>query len=286
MHAISQQDAVSTENIHTVVCEDGYQLHYRLWAAPGATAGTMILVNGMMGHSGWCRELANLLTHLQLDVVGADRRGSGLNERGRGDLPSREMLLSDLRRVIENEDRAAPLYLLGSCWGALPAINLALELGQKLSGLVLLAPGLFPSPRITRAIREQMIAAHSAATDSPVLRSPLTAEMFSDRVDIREFVCNDRFAQRQFTPRFFRVTREMSLIATVGLSQLKQRLLLLLAASDETSDNEKTLKAFQPLPSIVATAILPCHHGMQFEMPKAIVMHISLWLQNMHSVDD
>ena len=90
MRGIPQRDAVLTECIKTAVCEDGYRLRYRLWPAAGSTAGSMILVNGMMSHSGWFRDLAHLLTGCQLDVVGADRRGSGLNECDRGDAPSRQ----------------------------------------------------------------------------------------------------------------------------------------------------------------------------------------------------
>lgn len=280
---ISQRDTVSIEYINTVVCEDGYRLRYRLWPAPGSTTGTMILVNGMMSHSGWFRELAHLLTGLQLDVVGADRRGSGLNECDRGDAPSRQILVSDLRRIIEREDCGAPIYVVGWCWGALPTVNLALDLGQELNGLVLLAPGLFPSPQIKHAAQERLIASQDADPHSPVLRSPLTEEMFSNRAGVRDFILNDDLAQRMFTPRFFRITSEMSLIATARLPQLTQPLLLLLAANDEAVDNKQTLKAVQRLRrTAVTTATLVCHHGMQFEAPQEIVSHISQWLQHNH----
>jgi acylglycerol lipase len=279
MPAISQHKAVSTERINTVLCEDGYRLRYRVWRGLNPS-GTVVLVNGMMSHSGWFRELAQGLTVLHLDVVGADRRGSGLNEAGRGGVPSRQMLVSDFCRIIESEDGSVPFYLVGWCWGALPAVNVALELGDKLSGLVLLAPGMFPSPPIRRIVQEELAASQGTDPDYPALRSPLTAEMFSNREDIREFIRNDELAQRLFTPRLFRITGEMSLIAAARLSQLKQRLLLLLAADDETADNEQTLKAVQRLPKAAVTiATLRCHHGMQFEMPQEIVKHISQWLQ-------
>jgi alpha-beta hydrolase superfamily lysophospholipase len=287
MSTIPQCDTVLAEYINTVVCEDGYSLCYRFWPTSGSTAGTMILVNGMMSHSGWFRELAHLLTGLQLDVVGADRRGSGLNQAARGDAPSRQMLLSDLRRIIENEDRGLPIYLVGWCWGALPVVNLALELGSKLRGLVLLAPGLFPSPEVKRAAEEQLIAWHNADPHCLVLRSPLTAEMFSERAKVREFILNDDLAQRIFTPRFFCVTGEMSLIATVRLPRLTQPLLVLLAGNDVTADNERTLRAFQRLArGSLTTATLACHHGMPFEVPREIVMRISQWLPPSSGVEN
>jgi acylglycerol lipase len=285
MHAISQRDSALTEHVNTVGCEDGYRLRYRVWPAAGVSAGTFVLINGMMSHSAWFRQLARHLTELQLNVVGADRRGSGMNPRDRGDVPSRQMLLSDFRRIIESESLGEPIYLAGWCWGALPAVNLALELGQKLSGLVLLAPGLFPSSNIKRAAQQELAAGQDVGIHSAVLRSPLTAEMFSDRTDVWEFILNDSLAQHLFTPRFFRISGEMSLTATVRLKQLTQPLLLLLAANDETADNERTLRAFQQLPkAAVSTATLDCHHGMQFETPEGIVWHVSQWLQHQSGV--
>jgi acylglycerol lipase len=279
MRAIHQPDAASAEYLNTVVCEDGYCLRYRFWPTPGSAVGTIVLVNGMMSHSGWFRNLALPLTSLRLDVVGADRRGSGLNERDRGDAPSRQMLVSDLQRIIERENRGVPIYVVGWCWGALPAVNLALELGQQLSGLVLLAPGLFPSQQIKRAAQAYLIASKYTDTHSPLLRIPLTEEMFSNRADVRDFIRNDCLAQRTFTARFFRIASEMSLIATARLPQLTEPLLLLLAANDETVDNEQTLRAVQGLRRTAVTiAMLACHHGMQFEIPQEIVAHISQWL--------
>ena len=281
MHTTFRRDAVPVEYINTVVCEDGYRLRYRLWLASGSTVGTMVLVNGMMSHSGWFRELAHLLTGLQLHVVGADRRGSGVNECDRGDAVSRQILISDLRRIIEREDRGSPIYILGWCWGALLAVNLALELGQKLSGLLLLAPGLYPSQQVRRAALEQRILSRDADEHSAVLHAPLSKEMFSKSANVRDFIQNDCLAQRMFTPRFFRIAGEMSLIATARLPQLTQPLLLLLAANDEAVDNEQTLKAVQRLRrTTVTSATLVCQHGMQFEAPQEIVSQISRWLQH------
>jgi len=281
MHVISQLDSRLTEHVNTVVCEDGYRLRYRVWPAMGVAAGTFVLINGMMSHSGWFRQLAHRLTELQLKVVGADRRGSGMNRRDRGDAPSRQILISDLRRIIGSERLSGPIYLAGWCWGALPAVVLALELGQELSGLVLLAPGLFPSLKIKCAAQKELAAGQDAEIHSAVLLSPLTAEMFSDRIDVREFILSDSLAQHLFTPRFFRISVEMSLIATARLKQLTQPLLLLMAAKDQTTDNERTMRAFHQLPkTVVSAATLDCHHGMQFEAPEGLVWHVSQWLQH------
>lgn len=280
MRALSQPDLLSPEYIRSTDCQDGYRLHYRCWPALGTAEGTIILVNGMMSHSGWFLELAYLLSGLQLDVVAADRRGTGLNQSRRGDAPTRDLLVSDLRGIIEREDRGLPIFLVGWSWGAVPVVLTAHELGRKLAGLVFLAPGLFPSAEIKQRVRREIIACRGFEPDFPCLQSPLTPEMFSDRENVLNFVRDDELAQRVFTPRFFRIAGEMSIAAHSCLSQLTQPVLLLLAAKDETADNQQTLEAFQRLPqALVTTATLNCRHGMQFEAPHEIVARILHWLQ-------
>jgi acylglycerol lipase len=275
-----QSDLLAPEYTRSLLCEDGYQLRYRRWPALGAAEGTIILVNGMMSHSGWFLELAYLLTGLRLNVVGADRRGTGLNDGNRGDAPSRQALVSDLRRIIESEDCGLPIYLVGWSWGAVLAVNTALEPSPKLSGLVFLAPGLFPSAEVKRRVREEMTKSLDFEPDSPCLNSPLAPEMFSGQENFRNFIRHDELTQRVFTPRFFRIAGEMSLIANARLSQLPQPTLLLMAAKDETADNQQTVKAFSRLPrTLVTTDSLNCQHGMQFEAPHEIVMRILHWLQ-------
>jgi pimeloyl-ACP methyl ester carboxylesterase len=267
------------DTIKSVACEDGYRLHYRLWPAQGPPIAVLHIVNGMMSHSGWFHELACVLSESRITVVGADRRGSGLNDVGRGDSPSRYLLLSDLRKVIEQEECGIPVYVVGWCWGAVLAVNAALEFGGKFNGIVLLSPGLFPSEQIKRATRSQVAAMERADPDSCMLASPFTEDMFSEMREIRQFISADELAVRAFTPRCFRISQQMSLVATTRLAQLSHPLLLLLAGKDQIVNNATTLRAFQRLPGAALTlATLPCSHGMQLEAPLEIARLITNWL--------
>jgi acylglycerol lipase len=267
------------EAIRTVDCEDGYRLQFRVWPAKGLPVATLVLVHGMMSHSGWFRELAKLLSAMQTNVVGADRRGSGLNQRDRGDAPSREMLLSDLLRIVDQETKGVPVYLVGWCWGAVLAVNAALEFGSQFKGLALLAPGLFPSAQIKRAIQNDIEALEHAASPPRLVPSPMKEEMFTDIPEFREFIASDVLAVREFTPRFIQVSRQMQLFAAARLAQLTHPVLLLLAARDQAVDNKITLARFQKLRrAAVTSATLPCNHAMQFEAPQEIANNIRNWL--------
>src|SRR5262249_13644987 len=193
-----------------------------------------------------------------------------------GDAPSRHLLLSDLRRVIEQEEHDIPVYIVGWCWGGVLAVNAALEFGGKFKGIVLLAPGLFPSEQIKRAMRSRGTAIR---TGSSMVASPFTEDMFTETPEIKEFISCDDLAVRAFTPHFFQIAQQMLLVATTRLGQLTHPVLLLLAEKDQIVNNTTTLHAFQRLPAgTITSTTLPFNHGMQLEAPLEIAVHITDWL--------
>ncbi len=271
-------EAAISEQIHTVVCYDNYLLRYRVWSSTEQSAATVVLLSGMMSHSAWFRESSELMARVGLKVVGADRRGSGLNEEGRGDAPSRCALVSDLHAIIEQERGARPVYVAGWCWGALIAVCACLDSEAPLDGLILLAPGIFPSQQI-KHIAQREIRAY-ADTDPHVLclPSPISSEMFSDLPLVRRFIESDPLAQRRFTSNFFSISLEMSRIAAVRMNQLNIPVLLLLASTDRTIDREQTLKALQRVRKPIAVSTIECNHAMQLEAPMQVSTQISRWL--------
>jgi alpha-beta hydrolase superfamily lysophospholipase len=266
------------EHIHTVVCDDGCLLRYRVWSATEHSVASVILLSGMMSHSAWFRQPSELMSRVGLKVVGADRRGSGLNEKGRGDAPSRSALVSDLHRIIERERGTRPVYVAGWCWGALIAMCACLDSKASLNGLILLAPGIFPSQQIKSFAQREVRAYPDADPHVPCLHSPISSEMFSDRPQVRRFIECDPLAQRLFTSNFFSISSEMSRIAAIRMNQLNLPVLLLLASNDKTIDRDQTLKALQRLRSPVAVSTIDCNHGMQFEAPMLVSAQISHWL--------
>jgi alpha-beta hydrolase superfamily lysophospholipase len=271
-------------SIREVACEDGQSLFYRLWPTVEAPVAALFLVSGMMSHSGWFGALASALSQSRIKVIGADRRSSGLNVSNRNDSPSRHRLIADLCSIIKNEDCGIPIYLVGWCWGAALAINTALELGGIVKGVILLAPGLFPSERISRAIAQDLKLLQDTQADSCLLKSPLTEEMFTNIIEFQTFIANDELAVRSYTSEFVRVSRQMSLVACTRLVRLTCPVLLLLAAQDQMVDNARTIRAFRSLPAEMLTcATINCNHGMQFEAPHELATHIAQWLDR--SVD-
>ena len=212
-------DPKQSGSIARTFAADGYVLRYRSWSSTiGESRGVIVLLNGIMSHSLWFFPLAKPLRDAGFKLVGADRRGSGANEAARGDAPSSKVLIDDACRIIERErlsDR--PLYLVGWCWGAVLAMNLAAELSGRIDGLALLAPGLFPTMELKRRMAEQEPLARGQPESAPCLESPISEDMFTSGPFLDDFIVKDEHRLARFTPRFLAAMGKLGMGAPLPL---------------------------------------------------------------------
>ncbi len=265
------------ERVATLPATDGYELNYRVWCPPTPTA-TMILLNGVMSHSDWLRPIAEPLAQSGLRVVGADRRGSGLNRVQRGDAPSQRALLDDLSLISTAERGKSPLYLLGWCWGCSLAITATLELDLELSGLILAAPGLHPSPALGARLQTPD---PNLPRDQASLAVPISEEMFTQGPALEGFIRKDPLRLQSYSPRFRGIMTKLNAAAAARLDRLALPMLVIHADRDVTIDHAATLAAFAALdPARVSIAHCDAAHGMQFEAPDELVAHILSWMES------
>lgn len=276
----------SNEQELTLQMTDGYQLSYRLWRAAKPTA-TVVLLHGVMSHSQWFSPLAERLIANNMDVIGADRRGSGSNQQCRADAPTRQQLVSDVKQIIySHKEDERPLYLLGWCWGAALAINVALEIGEDINGLALLAPGIYASEEVAFRIKQQQdrLKQTEHSLDDPCLDNPVNEEMFTDSYWLDDFILKDELRLRAITPRFFGIMLKMSANASLRLAEICCPILLITASNDKAIDNKKTIEKFNQLDSkSICMESCEAQHGMQFEIPNELASHLCTWMQRLET---
>ena len=260
-------------DIRSVPADDGYSLTYRVWTTAEATT-TLVLINGIMSHSLWFGPLIESFDSKRFHIVGADRRGSGLNDAGRGDAPSAKTLVSDIARIVRHERRAGgPLVLVGWCWGAVLAIHVTLHLEETVNRLVLTAPGLFPSDEVKARARK------IAEESSDIFQSPVEEAMFTQGPYLDGFIRKDARRLTEMTPRFFDLMSRMSIAAKAKLGRLSIPTLVVLAKDDRATDNTQTRETFQALKN-VTFATVDGGHGIQFDAPDETARHIVSWIGN------
>lgn len=255
--------------IERVIASDGHVLHHRVWRPAGPARGTIVLLNGIMSHSAWFFPLVDPLVAAGFVVVGADRRGSGLDEEKRGDAPSAQILVDDALAIVRARRVAGkPLLLVGWCWGTVLALNMLRPLGDTLDGLVMVAPGLFPSQAVTDAATAHEQRATGAAPDVPVIETPIAETMFTRGRYLDQFIRRDTRRLRRITPRFRQWMGNLALTASARLRRLDRPTLVLLAEGDEATDNDAARAALTRVDaSLLEILSTPSGHGMQFDAP-------------------
>lgn len=248
-------------------------LRYRVWSGPDRSA-TVILLNGIMSHSGWLAPLAPTLVEAGMHVVGADRRGSGPNREGRGDATSARALVDDVNAIIAAEhDPSRPLVLVGWCWGAILALHVAAS--QPIDRLVLVTPGLLPSEEVRSVADANARAAAGRPDDEPCVPTPIREELFTEGPALDGFIRTDPERLLAITPRFASLSAKMAALALARLPRLEVPTLLVLAEHDGATDNVATRAAFERMPADRRTLVtLPTRHGVSFEAPVELAQAI------------
>jgi alpha-beta hydrolase superfamily lysophospholipase len=269
-------DEVAQGRLAALRAADGHELVYRVWTPEpaGAARATLVLFNGIMSHSLWFWPLAPALLRAGFKLVGADRRGSGFDAVARGDAPSGKALVDDARAIIARERvPGAPVHLVGWCWGAVLAINVAAEMPGELASLILLAPGLYPTAELKRRMAAQETAARTAAAaeGDPCLESPISEDMFTSGPAREGFVMQDANRLALFTPRFHAIMGKLGMGTRLKLPKLDLPMLVVLASDDAATDNAETEQGFAKLTAgRAAVRTIDGAHGLQFDAPDAL----------------
>jgi len=251
---------------------EGYGLKYRAWRPDGDARATVVLLNGIMSHSSWFFPLVDPWVEAGFAVVGADRRGSGLNEHARGDAPSAAAIIEDAMAVIDAAvPSGQPLLLVGWCWGSVLALNLLKPLGDRLTALIMVAPGLFPTQAVTDAAKRHEAEAEGAAEDQPAITTPIAETMFTRGPYLEGWVYADDKRLMAITPRFRKHMAKLAMGATMRLRKLDVPTLLLLAEGDEATDNDAVDAAMTKVPQgLVQRHAIASGHAMQFDVPEFV----------------
>lgn len=184
---------------------DGYEIRGRLWRGDPESGTGVIYLHGIQSHGGWYAWSASLLAESGLSVLLPDRRGSGLNNADRGDTPSMLRWLTDLDDLADwlraslGVSRPA---LVGVSWGGKLAAYWAWLNADRVSRLLLIAPGLFPKVSVGIATRA-VIGLSALYSPRRQFDLPLgDGDLFTQNQTGQEFINNDRLGLRQATARF------------------------------------------------------------------------------------
>lgn len=256
---------------------DHYQAAGRLWL-PEKPRGGVLYLHGIQSHGAWFETSAGRLAEAGMAVLLPDRRGSGRNEHQRGHAPSVRRLLRDLGECLDElhvRTGFERFQLVGVSWGGKLALAMRRFDPVRISGLTLVAPGLFPKVDIPVSAKVRValsVLAGGRQTFPVPLNEPA---LFTDNPARRRYIQNDPLRLMQVTARFLLVSRQLDrYVARTASDPAGCPLMLFLGGRDRIIDNEATLRFVRnlPWPERRITEYPEACHTLEFEPDNQVFM--------------
>lgn len=217
----------------------------------------IILIHGLQSHSGWFAQSAAFLGTLGHPCYAMDRRGSGLSSAPRGDAKDFRGWSAEIAGVVEQVRRRQgheQVYLLGHCFGAIPAALFAGQRPDLVRGAMLTTPGLHTRIGLPKAHLVKILLTLPGHRNY-YLPVSLKTEWFTDRPDYAAFIAADPLALRAATGDFYWQIYRARKHLLKNPGQLTMPIWIGTAGKDPIADNARNLAWISQLPSRSKTLV-------------------------------
>jgi alpha-beta hydrolase superfamily lysophospholipase len=264
---------------------DGYRWCYRRFRPTVEPRAEVVCIHGIQSHGGWYEHSCRRFAEAGFAVSFLDRRGSGMNERDRGDAPGFRRLLDDLAEYLRAQRQQAPgkrVFLLAISWGGKLALALQRRHPGLVDGLILLCPGFFA--RVRPPLGQRLAILWSRLVrPRRLFPVPLNdPELFTANPRWLPFLRDDPLTLRQATARFFIESVRLDGYLRFCRKYVTVPILLLLAENDRIIHNGRTRCFVESLPAADKKIVeyRGAQHTLEFEPePETFIQNVNHWLE-------
>lgn len=258
-----------------VVLSRGHPQHVRVWRGSGPL---MVLgLHGLEGHARWYGALGVALSRHGVTLVAADRAGSGLDPRPRGDSPHIDAWLDELVDLCERVAPPDGLFLMGHSWGAKRAVVALHGRMMPVRAGLLVAPSIYLQQGVVPP--ERWDAVLEAAGPEPCFPIHFDEERLTDDEDLRHAVASDPERLRYVTANFLIENARLSRRIEAMRSPLPLPCWLALGQNDRMIDAEPTRRWFDRVaPSGRVDVIEGAGHLVLLERAEVLAERVARFL--------
>lgn len=285
-------DLAQPFTIEEFTAGDGYRWRYRRYAAQGPPRAELVFIHGIQSHGGWYEHSCTMLSRAGFNVYFLDRRGSGLNDKDRGDCPGFRRLLDDLAEFLTTLTKTAPvgnthlgrlpIFLAAISWGGKLAVALERRHPGLVEGIALLCPGFFS--RVRPSLGQRLLIVLSRLfRPRKLFPIPLNEpDLFTANPHWQKFLQEDPLRLHKATARLLLESVRLDGYLRFVPKYVHVPVLLLLAEHDRIIRNDRT-RAFverfaNPDKQVIEYA--GAHHTLEFEPePDRFIADLRNWLE-------
>lgn len=126
---------------------DGTKLYYQSWKPEGRSKAVVLVVHGLVEHSGRYMNVVNQLVPSGYAVYALDHRGHGKSEGERAHVNSFDEFIEDLKcfvDLVKRREKRKKIFMLGHSMGSLITMLYVAKYPEGISGVVLSGTGARP----------------------------------------------------------------------------------------------------------------------------------------------
>jgi alpha-beta hydrolase superfamily lysophospholipase len=245
---------------------DGYRCAARVWRMP-SPIGRIVFLHGIISHGGWYSLSCQALAAAGFEVHFFDRRGSGLNAEGRGDVVDCQTWIDDVSGYISSLPGDVPKLLMGISWGGKLAVAAIKRQPELVAGLALICPGLYAQYGTNWFQRRALAIAASLGLEKRKAPIPLrNPALFTDAPAWQRFIGEDPLTLRTVTIRAALADLELTKEARRNPELVRTPTLLMLSSRDRIIDNARVRDLFSRFSSSDKRLLeYPAAHTLEFE---------------------
>ena len=266
------RNSLQGSSILTITAGDGIVVPVRLFGSEGSRT-PVLMAHGLQSHSGWFSQSAAFVASLGHPVYVIDRRGSGLSQATRGDSKNFMDWNADIEAVrvyATQRHSGTQVYLLGHCFGAIPATVFAETSPKAIKGLMLTTPGIYTHTSIPFSQMVKIFFSSSGQRDY-YFAVPLNPDQFSEIPDYEPFIATDPLALREVTGDLYWQINEARKYISANTDRLTMPILVGFAGEDEIADYRKNKKWLDKVPAKDKTEITypDARHILEYSLEKS-----------------
>jgi alpha-beta hydrolase superfamily lysophospholipase len=279
------QQGAAQFTLETFTAGDGYAWRYRRYTPDGPAAAQVVFLHGIQSHGGWYEHSCERLRQAGFAVSFLDRRGSGRNDRDRGDAPGFRRLLDDVAEYLlwlRGSTAGKKVVLAGISWGGKTATALQRRHPGLVDGLALLCPGFFAMVRPPFGQRLAIVWAR-LVNPRRLFPVPLSdPELFTANPRWLQFLRDDPLSVRQATARLLIESVRLDGYLRFVPRFVTVPVLVLLAGQERIIRNEPTRRYVERFAGTDKMVIEypEAHHTLEFEPdPERFIADLRQWLE-------